>query len=334
MRRRLAALLIVPALVLTACGGEDADKKKDDSASSPDKAAQTEVPKPVDSASPMPEVSGAAGKKADITIPKGKPSDDFVVNTVSEGKGAEVKKDDMVVTNFTGKVWQGGKPLAGSYDKGGAPQVIPAGSKNIIPAFSQSVMGQKIGSRVLVVAPPAAGFGSGGQQQLGVKGTDTLVFALDIESVIPKKAEGEQAEIPSDLPQVKADKEEPAVISVPKNDPPKELVDDVLIEGKGEEVKKGQTVYMQYSGAAWKPNEGKPEAKLFDSSWKTGAPFTTQIGAGQVIKGWDDGLVGKKVGSRVLLVVPPELGYADQAKGADLPKNSTLVFVVDILGAV
>ncbi|MER0444695.1 FKBP-type peptidyl-prolyl cis-trans isomerase [Streptomyces sp. Edi4] len=337
MRRRLAAALIVPALMLTAAcgGGDDGGKKKDASASPSAQASQPPAaPKPVSEAAPMPTVAGDAGKKPTITIPKGDPSGKFVVKTLTAGTGAEVKKDDLAVTKYTGKIWKSGKELSGSYDQGGAPQVIPAGSATYIPAFSEAVLGQKVGARVLVVAPPSAAFGAAGKQELGVSGTDTLVFVLDVDSVMPKKVDGTQAAIPSDLPQIKADKEEAATIAVPKNDPPKKLVDQVLIEGKGDEVKSGQTVYMQYSGATWKPNEGLPQAKLFDTSWKTGAPFTTTIGQGQVIEGWDKGLVGKKVGSRVLLVIPPEQGYKDKAQGADIPANSTLVFVVDILGAV
>ncbi|RFC76129.1 FKBP-type peptidyl-prolyl cis-trans isomerase [Streptomyces sp. AcE210] len=337
MRRRLAALLIVPALALTAtaCGGDDnkkSDTDKADSASS-SPTAEAAAPKPVDSAAPMPEISGDVGKQAKITVPKAEPSGKFVVHTLSQGDGAVVKKDDLVSMNFTGKVWKSGKDLGSSYQQGGSPQLITAGSKSVIPAFSDALVGQKEGSRVLVVAPPAAGFGSQGNQQAGVTGTDTLVFAIDVGKVTPKMATGTQASIPSNLPQIKADKPEPATISVPKNDPPKKLVDQVLIQGKGPEVKSGQTVTMQYSGAAWKINEGKPKATLFDASWNTGQPFSTIIGQGQVIPGWDKGLVGKHVGDRVLLVIPADQAYGKQAKGDTLPANSTLVFVVDILAA-
>ncbi|MFG2668684.1 FKBP-type peptidyl-prolyl cis-trans isomerase [Streptomyces sp. NPDC048387] len=335
MRRRLAAALIVPALMLTAaCGGGDDSGKKDSSPSAGASKPAADVPKPVASANPMPTVAGEAGKKAEITVPKAEPSGKFVVNVLKEGTGPEVKKDDLVVTRYTGKIWKSGKDIKGSYDPDGEPLVVPAGSQQMLPLFSESVLGKKVGSRVLVVAPPAAAFGDQGQPQLGVGAKDNLVFVVDVDSVMPKKAEGTQAPIPSDLPQVKADEEKEATITVPKNDPPKELVDKVLIEGKGPEVKSGQTVYMQYSGAAWAPNQGKDAAKLFDTSWKTGQPFSTKIGEKQVIEGWDKGLVGKKVGSRVLLVIPPEQAYKDQAKGEDLPANSTLVFVVDILGAV
>ncbi|MEW2546499.1 FKBP-type peptidyl-prolyl cis-trans isomerase [Streptomyces sp. NPDC047002] len=328
-------MLIVPALVLTAaCSG---DNKKDDAASSaapsPSASAPAKPPTPVGSADPMPSVSGASGKKADISVPKGKPTDKFVVHSLSQGSGPAIKKDQLVVAGFTAKVW-GGKDLGSSYDKGASPQVIPAGSPQIIPAFSQAVVGQKVGSRVLVVAPPTAGFGSQGNQQLGVKGSDTLVFVLDIQKTLPKQVSGSQSAVPKDLPQIKADAAAPATIQVPKSDPPKDLVKKTLIPGKGATVKSGQTVVMQYTGAAWKPNEGKSPAKAFDSSFNSGVPLTTAIGTGAVIKGWDQGIVGQKVGSRVLLVIPPSLGYGNQSPSPDLPKNSTLVFVVDILGAV
>ncbi|GAU66214.1 putative FKBP-type peptidyl-prolyl cis-trans isomerase [Streptomyces sp. NBRC 110611] len=334
MRRRLAALLMVPALALTAtaCGGDDDKKSEAEKAGSSSSPQVPDAPKPVDSAAPMPKVSGAEGKKATIDVPKGDPSGKFVVHTLTKGDGAEVKKGDLVSMNFTGKLWKSGKDLGSSYDQGGA-QLVEAGSDAAIPAFSQALVGQKEGSRVLVVAPPSAAWGDRGNPQAGVSGTDTLVFAVDVGKVTPKMVKGTQADIPSDLPQIAADKEEPATISVPKNDPPKELVDKVLIEGKGAEIKNGQRVTMQYSGAAWKINEGKPKAKLFDSSWKAGQPFTTVIGQGQVIEGWDKGIVGKHVGDRLLLVIPPEQAYGKQDKGKELPADSTLVFVVDILSA-
>lgn len=338
MRRRLAALLILPALALTAtaCGSDDGKKDSADKADSSSPAPKAaEVPKAVDTANPMPKVTGDIGKKATISVPKGDPSGKFVVHTLSEGSGAEVKKNDLVSMNFTGKIWKDGKDLGSSYDAKGRAQTVTAGGSGQVPAFAQAVLGQKEGSRVLVVAPPAAAYGSQGQPQFGISGTDTLVFAIDVGKVVPKKVEGTQAAIPSNLPQIKADKEEPATISIPKNDPPTKLVDQVLIKGKGAEIKTGQTVSMQYSGAAWKLNEGKAKATLFDSSWNRGGqPLATPIGQGQVIPGWDKGIVGKHVGDRVLLVIPPDMGYGKEAKDPKtLPANSTLVFVVDILSA-
>jgi len=94
-------------------------------------------------------------------------------------------------------------------------------------------------------------------------------------------------------------------------------------------VKSGQNLAVQYTGVIWRTG------KVFDSSWSRNQPFTTVIGKGQVIKGWDTGLVGQTVGSRVLLVVPPAQGYGTAgASQAGIKGTDTLVFVVDILAAV
>jgi len=82
---------------------------------------------------------------------------------------------------------------------------------------------------------------------------------------------------------------------------------------------------VHYTGWTWDGNK-------FDSSWDKGSTFSTTIGSGEVIKGWETGLIGKAVGSQVLLVVPPDQGYGTSANGP-IPGGSTLVFVVDILNA-
>ncbi|MCF3144788.1 FKBP-type peptidyl-prolyl cis-trans isomerase [Streptomyces platensis] len=104
--------------------------------------------------------------------------------------------------------------------------------------------------------------------------------------------------------------------------PPKKLQVKVLKEGDGPAVKKGEALNANYLGQTW-------EGKGFDNSWDRGAPATFEIGSGKVIKGWDEGLVGQKLGSRVELVIPPDKGYGAQAQQS-IPANSTLVFVVDL----
>lgn len=103
---------------------------------------------------------------------------------------------------------------------------------------------------------------------------------------------------------------------------PKKLQVKVLKEGDGPAVKKGDALNANYLGQTW-------EGKAFDNSWDRGAPATFEIGSGKVIKGWDEGLVGQKLGSRVELVIPPDKGYGAQAQQS-IPANSTLVFVVDL----
>ncbi|MFI9049083.1 FKBP-type peptidyl-prolyl cis-trans isomerase [Streptomyces sp. NPDC053427] len=107
-----------------------------------------------------------------------------------------------------------------------------------------------------------------------------------------------------------------------EGDPPKKLVVKVLKKGDGPAVKKGDALNANYLGQTW-------QGKAFDNSWDRGVPATFEIGSGKVIKGWDEGLVGQKLGSRVELVIPPDKGYGPEAKEG-IPANSTLVFVVDL----
>ncbi|MER7752452.1 FKBP-type peptidyl-prolyl cis-trans isomerase [Kitasatospora sp. NPDC097643] len=328
MRRTAGLLLTLPLLLLVACSSST---KAAGPATSSVPSAPPTVPAPVSEASPMPTVSGGGfGSKATITIPEGQPSGQFVVNTVSEGDRSTVNKGDWVTVNYTAKDWTTGKDLPSSYDPGGKPQLYQAGSGQLVPAFDQSVIGKKVGSRLLVVAPPAAAFGDQGSTQLGVNKGDTVVFVLDIMESVPQDStlSGTMTQPPANLPQVKDNGKAPVTITIPAGQAaPTDLQQAVLIKGEGKQVKAGQTLVVQYTGVLWS------NGQQFDSSWTHGGAQAVQIGTGSVIEGWDKGLVGQTVGSRVELVVPPALGYKDQAQGA-VPANSTLVFVIDILEAV
>lgn len=278
----------------------------------------------------MPTVSGEFGKKAVITIPSGKPSGQFVVNTAIEGSGATVNQGDWVTVNYSAKDWTTGKDLPSSYDSGQKPQLYQAGKGQLLPAFDQSVVGKKVGSRLLVVAPPAAAFGDQGSATLGVGKGDTVVFVLDVMESVPQDAtlSGAMTQAPATMPQVKDNGKAAVTITIPTGQPaPTDLQTSVLIKGTGKQVQSGQTLLVQYTGVLWS------NGQQFDSSWSHGGAQQIQIGTGAVIPGWDKGLVGQPVGSRVLLVIPPSLGYKDQAQGS-VPANSTLVFVIDILEAV
>lgn len=115
------------------------------------------------------------------------------------------------------------------------------------------------------------------------------------------------------------------VIEVPDGPLPCKLDVQDIIEGTGTAAKAGDRLTMKYVGVTWSTG------KQFDASWDRGQDFDFTLGAGNVIQGWDQGLVGMKPGGRRQLVIPPGLGYGDQAQGADIPPNSTLIFVVDLV---
>ena len=113
-------------------------------------------------------------------------------------------------------------------------------------------------------------------------------------------------------------------IPVPSGEPPTGLESTDIVEGDGDVAETGDTVKVQYVGVDYSTGE------QFDASWDNGQPFTFQLGGGQVIKGWDEGVAGMKVGGRRVLVIPPDLGYGPQGSPPTIPGNSTLVFVVDL----
>jgi FKBP-type peptidyl-prolyl cis-trans isomerase FkpA len=104
---------------------------------------------------------------------------------------------------------------------------------------------------------------------------------------------------------------------------------DDTVTGSGDEAKAGQQVTVHYTG--WLYEDGAKGAK-FDSSKDRNDPFQFDLGRGQVIKGWDEGVQGMKVGGRRTLVIPPQLGYGARGAGGVIPPNATLMFEVELLG--
>ena len=108
--------------------------------------------------------------------------------------------------------------------------------------------------------------------------------------------------------------------------PPSGLVTHDLVEGEGAELRRGDSANVQYVGVSWSTG------REFDASWDRGAQaFSFPVGAGRVIAGWDEGVIGMRAGGRRLLVIPPDLGYGARGAGGVIAPNETLVFVVDAL---
>ncbi|WP_037622841.1 FKBP-type peptidyl-prolyl cis-trans isomerase [Streptomyces aureus] len=339
--RRFAALLIAPAVLLTGCSSDHSSgKARPDGWHRPLAAPTVSVrarpePAAVRTDAVLPAIAGQFGHPAKITLPKSAPSGKFVVAPQTPGRGLAAHSGDIAVVRYTAKVWRTGKALPGSYGKGTRPQVFAIGRGATLPALDRAVQGGRAGSRVLVVAPPAAAYGTTGSAQLGVTGKDTVVFAVDILNVIGAHAlvPGEQHAVSDALPEVRMNKgNATATLTVPDKAAPTGLVVKRLVDGTGPVVKAGQTLVLQHSSAAWEPARGKDEARLFLSSQADGGPLPVVTGRGNVIPGWDRALVGQRVGSRILVVIPAKLAYgAHPPKG--LEPGATVISVLDILSA-
>ena len=314
--RRIAVLSALPLLavgVLAGCGSSSSNSSADSAVS----------------------VSGTFGKTPDVTIPAQKAASKLAVKTLVHGSGPALAKTDAFVGNYAIYLWSGTshKLLQSTFKTGGKPTLF---SGTLLPGLETALIGQKMGSRVLAVIPPKEGFGTSGDSQAGIKGTDTLVFVVDMIKDFSGTAAAAGRPVShggGSLPTVTAAAGAAGAaptITMPKGNPPKNLTTQILIKGTGPTVAEGDTVVVQYVGAIWR------NGYVFDSSWKRSQPFGFTIGASpsQVILGWDKGLVGQTVGSRVMLVIPPTDGYGKAGSPqAHIKGTDTLVFVVDILGA-
>jgi hypothetical protein len=251
-------------------------------------------------------VTGEVGSRASIALPSPSfalaESDSMLV---ADGTGAELVTGQQLLIQET--AFDGTGALIGTtYETG--PESLTFGT---VPELEAMFAGAHVGARGLaaIVAQDSTTF--------------VVVDVVDGYDV-PAEAQGEIVAPVAGLPAIEMAATGPAMTPV-ADDAPTALVVQDLITGSGPVVEAGQMLTVNYSGWLW-------DGTAFDSSWTNGQTFTTPIGQGAVIPGWDTGLVGQTVGSRVLLVIPPDQAYGDQESGA-IPAGSTLVFVVDILAA-
>jgi peptidylprolyl isomerase len=318
--RRFLAIIALPLLVCLAIAGCGSSKPA--SAASPTATANPNA---------AVTVAGTFGTAPVVTIPKAKAANKLVYKTLIQGTGATVTKTDFMATNFVLYFWNGTSSTLKLSTFTSNPAVI---SGNMMPGLQTALIGQKIGSRVLAVIPPAEGYGTSGNPQIGATGSTTLVFVIDLIKSYADTVSASGTQQSSGggiLPMVSAHPGSAPTMTIPSAKPPAQLVTKTLIKGSGPKLAKGQYVVTQYTGYIWRTK------KVFDSSWQAGSPFGFVVGASpeQVISGWDDGLVGQTVGSRVMLVIPPKDAYGSAGQSqAGITGTDTLVFVVDIIDAL
>jgi FKBP-type peptidyl-prolyl cis-trans isomerase len=277
-------------------------------------------------------VSGAFGKAPAVRIPPHPAGQSLAVRTLIAGHGPAWHLGDAFIGNYAVYAWSGTthRLLQSTFEPPGVPTLF---SGRLLPGLQTALAGKRMGSRVLAVLPPRDAFGPQGNPQAGIKGTDTLVWVIDMIRDFPATASASGKEVSrggGGLPTVSPATGTAPKITMPSGRPPSRLVAKTLIAGSGPKVVPGETVVVQYVGAIWR------NGRVFDSTWSRRQPFGFTIGAtpSQVIPGWDQGLAGQAVGSRVLLVIPPADGYGKTGNPqVGIRPSDTLVFVIDILGA-
>jgi hypothetical protein len=270
------------------------------------------------------QITGEVGDRPDVELftPIGADESVFEDVVVGDGPALTTPTQSAVVefSLFSGKT---GEPVAGTaYDEDRAQLVSVGYWAQTVPAFGTALECATEGSRVLAVVSPED-FGEQNLTGFGLESDEPVVAVFDVVKAFPSKADGAlQYNDAAGMPTVvRAADGRPGII-VPDSAAPTELEVQTLIKGDGEKVAEDDTLLVNYTGVTWDDRE------VFDSSWDRGAATFDLAG---LIPGFTQGLTGQTVGSQVLIVVPPELGYGEQGSGA-VPPDATLVFVVDILG--
>jgi hypothetical protein len=253
-------------------------------------------------------VDGEFGAESTATFTFPLEIPDLQTTVLTEGTGDPVEAGQLVTYALTAFSAETGEKL-GSLGYGDNP-VLPA---QISP---DNPIGQVLGcatpgTRVVATFPPS-------------DPNDGEVYIFDLIDVVPDAAWGEPQEPVAGMPTVTLADDGTPTIEVPGGEAPAELELETLKKGDGATVAPGDTVLVQYTGVKWS------DGSVFDSSWEKGTPASFQTTG--VVDGFRQALEGQTVGSQVVVVIPPALGYGEAGSSDNELAGETLVFVVDILG--
>jgi peptidylprolyl isomerase len=277
-------------------------------------------------------IEGKQGEEPKVTFDGRLDGSKEEIETLVEGDGETVADGDTVQTNW----WIGNgfteEEAQSTWTKDGAPQSVEL-SQDILPFLRETLIGHKVGDRVVLLTSAAKAYGESGNPSIGIGNKDSVLAIVDImgrkETVPPLDGpQGEEKKPASWAPTLI---EKDGVITgldfTDAHKPSGELIATTLVKGDGAKVKSGQTLTVDYLGQVYGADAP------FDESYSK-EPAEFPIGVGSVITGWDERLVGRTVGSRVILEIPPAKGYGEKGNPqAGIKGTDTLFFVVDILGA-
>jgi len=237
---------------------------------------------------------------------------------ISDGDGAEIHERDSVTFEYQMFAGDTGELEYSSYASG-KPQIISVSRKGMSATLAEALIGRHVGANIVFATVDSS----------GNTVSDHLVTAFMALTVtdahpVPARAEGDPVAPVEGLPAVTLAENGAPSIEIPSSPPPTELVSQNVIDGQGPKLVLGQSVILQLTGWLWASGE------KFDSTWDVGNFLVLDLSTESTIPGIVHGLEGKRVGSQVLLIIPPSLGLGETA-AASIPASSTLVYVIDIL---
>ncbi len=312
----LSGVLALSLLGLAACGSDSSDSDEGS-------ASLSSV-----------TIEGDQGTAPEVTFDGRLDGTKTETEVLIEGDGEEVAEGDTVEAQwwigngFTEKETQS----TWGEDGKGEPQSLEVGDE-VLPFLSETMVGNNVGDRVVLMTPSDKAFGEGGGARFNLGNRDAALIVVDIigrKDTVPA-LDGPQGEEKKPAGWAPTLIEKDGVITgldfTDAHEPSGKLIATTLIKGDGAVVKTGQTLTVDYLGQVYDADAP------FDESYSK-EPAEFPIGTGGVITGWDERLVGRTVGSRVILEIPPADGYGEEGnEAAGIKGTDTLFFVIDILGA-
>jgi peptidylprolyl isomerase len=303
-----AVCTLTMCLGTAACGSDSSSDSDSDSSSSSSSTKMNQIAGVT--------ATGKLGEKPTISFKTPMTVENNSYAVLQEGDGDQLEDGDRVCSQGIAYNVKDGSELMSTWEDNtpDCSTVISSDTDEMNAEYYELFTKQKINSTIAIGVNDSSSSGS----------SYLMVFTFVSKSKDLTKAEGTKVlDVPADLPKVTLDKTGKPSIDMNGYKGSDTLVSQDLIKGNGAKVKDTQTVVAHYTG--W-----LLDGTQFDSSWDRDESSSFSLDS--VITGWKQGLAGHTVGSQVLLVVPPDLGYGDQEQSS-IPANSTLVFVVDILAA-
>lgn len=263
------------------------------------------------------KVSGDANKvpTVDFMTPIDAAKPALQTRVITEGSGPKITGNQMITWDYA--VFNGNDKsqiTATTFTAAGSTQQLVPASGDLCKALA----GVREGSRIALLVP---------SEVAGTTATGSLasqVWIFDIKKVFLPHAVGNTKAAENGMPVVIRATDGRPSVTIPKGEQATKFAKALTIEGSGDAVKVDDKVLVHYTGYLW-------NGTIFDSSWDSGQPVTFTVNESSLIKGFVKALVGVKVGSQVIAVIPASLGYGTAGNGS-VPPDSTLVFVVDVLG--
>lgn len=272
-------------------------------------------------------VTGAFGATPTVTIPGTAAPKALTEQTLIAGTGATVDAGDTLIANYVGETWATKPKVFDSSFSRGEPAGFVIGKNQVIPGWDKTLVGKKLGTRMLLTIPPADGYGSSGNSQAGISGTDTLVFVVDLIATYKPDASA-PGTVDSDVPATGWPKisnvpaKEPTITSVAGVKAPAAPESKLLVKGSGAKIDTSKTLVLQLV------QTDIATGKQTEASWGQAPQLVAAADVLQIATA----LTGQSIGARAVALVPATQAVAATASSAAEPASPAAVLVIDVVG--